>query len=419
MADNIVGGLFGMTPELLQAQRNAQLEQQAANFVNNYGDQGAMFGYKLGSTLGRGIGGMLGAQDPEMMRIKQRQQMLQGLDMNDPQSLMKAAQAANQAGDTPAAQELYAKAQQAAQAQATLGKTQEEVLRAREANTKEQRLSSELAALSPTATDAEVEAVVRKYGKPEAVLASLERKQSKAAKIASDEALAADKAAAKVEAAALEAKREKELALYRSQLLTSSDSLQRQLIQGKIDDLQAKKAEKAEQREANKAVAIRQAANIIGIVDEALPLIGGLTAGFVGAGASMVPGTPAYTLAEKVKTVKANLGFDRLQQMRDASPTGGALGQVAVQELQALQNSVASLEVGQDPKELTKNLGKIKEHYTKWVESVQGTAPVSSTPVTAAAPMATMSPADKQALDWANSNPNDPRSAAIKKKLGV
>ena len=188
MADNIVGGLFGMTPELLQAQRNAQLEQQAANFVNNYGDQGAMFGYKLGATLGRGIGGMLGAQDPEMMRIQQRQQMLQGLDMNDPQSLMKAAQAANQAGDTAAAQELYAKANALAQSMATLGKTQEEVLRAREANTKEQRLSSELAALPPTATDAEVEAVVRKYGKPEAVLASLERKQSKAAKIASDEA---------------------------------------------------------------------------------------------------------------------------------------------------------------------------------------------------------------------------------------
>lgn len=31
---------------------------------------------------------------------------------------------------------------------------------------------------------------------------------------------------------------------------------------------------------------------------------------------------------------------------------------------------------------------------------------------------ATVSPADKQALDWANANPKDPRAAAIKKKLG-
>jgi hypothetical protein len=113
MADNIVGGLFGMTPELLQAQRNAQLEQQASNFVNNYGDQGAMFGYKLGATLGRGIGGMLGAQDPEMQRIQQRQQMMQGIDINDPQSLLRAAQEANKAGDTPAAQDLYGKYQAA------------------------------------------------------------------------------------------------------------------------------------------------------------------------------------------------------------------------------------------------------------------------------------------------------------------
>lgn len=30
-----------------------------------------------------------------------------------------------------------------------------------------------------------------------------------------------------------------------------------------------------------------------------------------------------------------------------------------------------------------------------------------------------LAPADKQALDWANANPNDPRSAAIKKKLGT
>jgi hypothetical protein len=35
-----------------------------------------------------------------------------------------------------------------------------------------------------------------------------------------------------------------------------------------------------------------------------------------------------------------------------------------------------------------------------------------------AAPTPTISPADKQALEWASKNPNDPRSAAIKQKLG-
>lgn len=40
-------------------------------------------------------------------------------------------------------------------------------------------------------------------------------------------------------------------------------------------------------------------------------------------------------------------------------------------------------------------------------------------PLTPAANTAQLSGPDKQALDWANSNPSDPRAAAIKKKLGM
>lgn len=178
MADNIVGGLFGMTPELLQAQRNAQLEQQAANFVNNYGDQGAMFGYKLGSTLGRGIGGMLGIQDPEMMRIQQRQQMLQGLDINDPQSLMKAAQEANQRGDTPAAQELYAKANAIAKAQADIAKTQAQAAQEQFNLNRQQRLEAALAALPPGSTDQDKMDVITRFGGADKLLTVLQGKQN-------------------------------------------------------------------------------------------------------------------------------------------------------------------------------------------------------------------------------------------------
>jgi hypothetical protein len=53
--------------------------------------------------------------------------------------------------------------------------------------------------------------------------------------------------------------------------------------------------------------------------------------------------------------------------------------------------------------------------------SPQTAAPVDgSTGIVAPAPAAPMiSEKDKQALDWANSNPEDPRAAAIKKRLGV
>jgi hypothetical protein len=57
--------------------------------------------------------------------------------------------------------------------------------------------------------------------------------------------------------------------------------------------------------------------------------------------------------------------------MRDASPTGGALGQVAIQELVALQSTVGSLDIQQSPAQLRKNLNKVKGHYEKWRTTVK------------------------------------------------
>jgi hypothetical protein len=64
-----------------------------------------------------------------------------------------------------------------------------------------------------------------------------------------------------------------------------------------------------------------------------------------------------------VKTIQANLGFDALQAMRDASPTGGALGQVAVQELEMLQSTVANL----DPTtaNFADNIKRVEELYKR------------------------------------------------------
>ena len=202
MADNIVGGLFGMTPESLQAQRNAQLEQQASNFVNNYGDQGAMLGYKLGATLGRGIGGMMGVQDPEMMRIRQRQQMAQGIDFNDPESLLQAAQRANQMGDSPAAQDLYAKYQEVAQARATLGKTQAQAEQERFNLGRQQRLEAALAALPPDATDQDKMNIITRFGGADKLLTVIQGKQNieqqiEARKEAATQAIEARKEAAR------------------------------------------------------------------------------------------------------------------------------------------------------------------------------------------------------------------------------
>ena len=61
--------------------------------------------------------------------------------------------------------------------------------------------------------------------------------------------------------------------------------------------------------------------------------------------------------------------------MRDASPTGGALGQVAVKELDALQSSVSSLDLNQSPERLRNNLEQIKTHYARWRQATLGKLP--------------------------------------------
>lgn len=82
--------------------------------------------------------------------------------------------------------------------------------------------------------------------------------------------------------------------------------------------------------------------------------------GLVGGLASAIPGTDAYNLARKLDTIKANVGFDQLQAMRDASPTGGALGQVSEMENRLLQSVLGSLDQAQSADEVLANLQRLK-----------------------------------------------------------
>lgn len=116
---------------------------------------------------------------------------------------------------------------------------------------------------------------------------------------------------------------------------------------------------------------IAKARDIIATVDAASSKVNNLTAGFIGGNLDTVKGAPAYDLARQVDTIKANLGFQELQAMRESSPTGGALGAIAVQELIALQATVASLDNGQSPEQLKQNLAKIKTHYSRWLQTVE------------------------------------------------
>lgn len=96
------------------------------------------------------------------------------------------------------------------------------------------------------------------------------------------------------------------------------------------------------------------------IIDDAISLVGTTTAGIGGRALVGIPQTDAYQLASALKSIEANIGFGELEKMRDNSPTGGALGQVAVQELKYLQAQLGSLDQFQDPKKLKQTLEQVK-----------------------------------------------------------
>ena len=128
MAENIVAGLFGITPEAYQGQQYqqdlkrgyelAQLTPGAAAQANLMASVG---------QLGRGIAGAMGIEDPQLQRITQQTELLKNINLQDPQSLANAAQQANAMGNTELAMKLLAVADQA-QARLVSQQTQRQAL---------------------------------------------------------------------------------------------------------------------------------------------------------------------------------------------------------------------------------------------------------------------------------------------------
>ena len=136
------------------------------------------------------------------------------------------------------------------------------------------------------------------------------------------------------------------------------------------------KVDAAEQTAAEKEAmlrdsSLRRSEIVIGAAKKGLQQTNVFTAGLLGTVLNIIPGTPARNLERTVDTIKAQIGFDELQRMREASPTGGALGQIAVRELDFLQAAIASLSTDQTPAQLRENFRKVQGHFTNWRRVMQ------------------------------------------------
>jgi hypothetical protein len=352
--------LFGYSPEQIMQARQAAMQERAAAEASRVGggwaplyEQARGLSMMGAEALGRGL--FPQAQDPALQRAQVTQSIVnkyRGQDFNSPSVLSQMASEFSQAGIPEVAMELSDRARQ------LIPKVSRTVV-------------------------APGSSVVDEQGN--VLFTAPDRDKTEQTKVLPPGAVLVD-SQGKIIAQGKETKGEDkkvspEWTKYQELLGLGVPAAEARSIayktQGtdfKRDLEESKKVERQEKQQQQTQNTIGVIDNVMNSIGTAKKQIGTFTAGAIGSPLSLLPGTPAKDLAANLETIKANLGFDRLQQMRDASPTGGALGQVAIQELVALQSTVASLDIQQSPAQLRKNLAKIEGHYKKWRETVKKAA---------------------------------------------
>ena len=430
MADNIVGSLFGLTPEMYGEQQRVSALGEGISLANlNPAARGAALTYAGAKGLGTAIGGAMGVQDPQLKMISARNAIAQQIDQTNPESILKGAQMLAQVGDQQGAMAL---AQLARQAQSEMALTQQRQAAqmssmATAAKTQlsikqEEQLRDELSKLGPDATQDQILAVVTKYGSPDKVLASLQGSADRqlanqaridAAKLAAEARIdaAREAGATRVQVAQMQADARRDIA----QMAQSFKQAQsEQLLTPK--ELQKREAAYPQATSAIKSFETKSDSFVKDIEKlrdhPGLPEITGFAAG-------RIPGVTANGRAAQAlyDKIVAKGGFQALQDLRDASKTGGALGNVSNQEGKQLTASFGAIDRRQDVKDvreaLNQAIGDIEGSKTRLKEAYDMTYQYKFEQ-----PKKGLTGEDQQALDWANKNPNDPRAAQIKKRLG-
>lgn len=144
-------------------------------------------------------------------------------------------------------------------------------------------------------------------------------------------------------------------------------------IPGSPDDVKAKDAAAAaEAGQGTKATYGNIVVEDIGRAVDRIKADPTMTTGMFGSLLANWAGSEAHSVSKLLDTVKANAGFDRLQAMREASPTGGALGAVTERELSLLQSAIGNLEQSQNADDLVFNLKRVQQIYDEIVNGPGG-----------------------------------------------
>ena len=131
-------------------------------------------------------------------------------------------------------------------------------------------------------------------------------------------------------------------------------------IPGSAAALKAARMDRADVRsDVVKDVAVRGLTEAINKVIESPTT----TTGIVGGIMSYIPGSGRSDLEATLTSVDSATALATLQNMREQSPTGGALGNVTERELDLLKATFGSLKTSQSPAQLTRNLNEALKIY--------------------------------------------------------
>lgn len=81
---------------------------------------------------------------------------------------------------------------------------------------------------------------------------------------------------------------------------------------------------------------------------------------------SFIPNTPEYDFRKQVESLQDSIAKGELAEMREASKTGGALGNASDKDIDLLRNSLGNLSTGQTADSFYKNLNTVLEIKQRW-----------------------------------------------------
>jgi len=351
MATDIVGGLFGITPQSYEE----DVYNRALARAKTY-DAPAQLQASF-AQLGRGIGGALGAEDPQLKLISARNAVIQGIDLNDSEALQAASGRLAQIGDMQGAYGLAELAQKRAESAATIGLREAQAKKANEyqmATTSSERNRKLISEADVALKEGRPLSATQESALRYQVAQELKQKifrDANTGELTTIDPLNIGLAAPNV-------------AKYLKLGETTGTA-------GGVTTIQTPQSQEAQ---VSQAEALNELTNrtkdIRDVIGDTKKLISGYTTGY-GSFLSVLPLTDAKTLQNNLESIKANLSLSQLTALKEASKTGASgLGQVTRNEFDALQSTIAKL----DPQSKTfaDDLDKVDRTYSRLLKQLEG-----------------------------------------------